>query len=58
MVTFCTCMMGMQLTFIKTTLAKQHNIEIRKQYLFGKHPHIGGSRNKILMTMKSIGNLK
>lgn len=58
MVTFCTCMMGMQLTFLKTTPAKQPNIDIRKQYLFGKHPHIGGSRNKILMTVESIGILQ
>lgn len=37
---------------------KQPNVEMRKQYLFGKHPHIVGSRNKILMTVDSSGNLQ
>lgn len=42
----------------KNNPGKQPNIDIKKQYLFGKHPHIGGSRNKILMTVESIGILQ
>lgn len=44
--------------FWKSPSPKQPNVEVRKQYLFGEHPHFGGSRNKILMNVDSSGILQ